>query len=146
MSVFKHRAVDAPDFDSPLVVHLIEVRVGEQVVIDLGQQGLGGHDDQSLWPPDLVVLVLLKLLSHAGDVLEGVEDWDEVGESLACPVVSVDNEAEVLEVVLQSDGQRLSLYQRRLAEIIVVQQFDHFVFEREVLEFSLFRLGSQVML
>jgi len=44
---------------------------------------------------DLVVFLFLlhELLTHAGNVLEGVEDGKQVGEGLAGPVVGIDDDA-----------------------------------------------------
>lgn len=93
MSVLKHSAVNPPDFYAPLVVHFVEVRVPQKVVVDLRQQGFRWHHDESLRPPYLVVFVLLELLPNARDVLQGVEDGNEVGEGLPRTVIGVDYEA-----------------------------------------------------
>jgi hypothetical protein len=86
-----------------------------------------------------VVLVLLKLLSDAGDVLEGIEDGNEVGEGLSCTIVGVDDGAEVAEVVLKSDGEGLGLHHRGLVEVVVFQKSNNLLLQRVVLEFGPFR-------
>jgi len=108
----------------------------------LGQKGLGRNNYKSLWSAYLVVFVLLKFLSDAGDILEGIEDGDEVGEGLACPVVGVDDGAKVAKVVLESDRQGLCLDHSGLVEVIVLQQSNDLFLQRVVLKLGLFRSGS----
>jgi len=142
VSILEDCAVDSANFDVPLVCHVIEVTIGHQVVIYLGQKGLGRNNYKSLWSAYLVVFVLLKFLSDAGDILEGIEDGDEVGEGLACPVVGVDDGAKVAKVVLESDRQGLCLDHSGLVEVIVLQQSNDLFLQRVVLKLGLFRSGS----
>ena len=142
MSVLEDCAVDSANFDVPLICHVIEVTVSHQVVIYLGQKGFGRNNYKSLWSAYFVVFVLLEFLSDTGDVLKGIEDGDEVGEGLACPVVGVDDGAKVAKVVLESDGQRLCLDHGGLVEVVVLQQSNDFFLQRVVLKLGLFRSGS----
>jgi hypothetical protein len=97
-------AVDAAYLKTPVVIRLVVARISLQVFVYLGKECLSGHDYDGLRPADLVILIGDVLLAGAGDVLEGVEDGDEIRERLASAIVGVDNDAKVLEVVLQGDG------------------------------------------
>lgn len=122
MPLLRIGAVDTAYLQRPVVVRLVISRVGLEVLVNLGEESLGGHDDDGLGPADLVILVGDVFLACAGDVVEGVEEGDEVGESFSCAVVGVDDDAEILEVVLQGDGQRFCLNQRGLLVVVVLQQ------------------------
>jgi hypothetical protein len=66
-----------------------------------------------------VILVLIELLSQAGNVLKRVEDWYEVGQGLSSSIICVDDDAKIFEVVLKSDGERFGLNKSWSSEIIV---------------------------
>jgi hypothetical protein len=51
-----------------------------------------------------MVFIFLEFLSHTRNVLESVEYWYEIGQGFACPVISVDNKAQIFEVILKCDG------------------------------------------
>jgi len=53
-------------------------------------------------------------LAGTGNVLERIEDGQQVGKSLASAVVGIDDHAQIPEVVLKSDGERLGLHKGRL--------------------------------
>lgn len=65
-----------------------------------------------------MVFILLELLPNSRDILECVEDWEEIGQSFTGSVVGIDDQAEVPEIVLESDGKRLSLYKSGLFEVV----------------------------
>ena len=146
MSILEDSAINATNLETPLVGHLVEVTESDEVVVDLSQQSLGRYNYEGLWSADLVVFVFVKLLSCGRDVFERVEDRDEVGESFSCSVVGVDDDAEVFEIILESDGEGLCLNQCGFIEVVLLEKVKHFVFNRVVLELGLSCLGSQVVL
>jgi hypothetical protein len=90
---------------------------------------------------NLVVFVLLELLPNSRDIFERVEHWKEIGQSFTGSVVGIDDKAEVPEIVLESDGKRLSLYKSGLFEVVFFKQLEYLFFKRVVLKLCLFGLG-----
>ena len=79
MPLLRVGAVDTTYLQRPVVVRLVISRVGLEVLVDLGEESLGGHDDDGLGPADFVILIGDVLLASAGDVLERVKDRNEIG-------------------------------------------------------------------
>ena len=94
----------------------------------------------------IFIFLLHVLLPGTGNVFEGVEDGEEVGEGLASSVVGIDDDTEVLEVVLESDGEGLCLYESGFLEVIIVKEGDDFLLERVVDELGFLGFGDQVVL
>lgn len=148
MTILAYSSVYSAYFDTPLVCHLVEITVSHQVVVDLSQQSFSRHHDESLGPTYFVVFLFFldELLADAGDVLEGVEDGQQVGEGLPGPIVGVDDNAEALEVLLEGDGQGLGLDEGGLLEVIVVEEGDDLLLEGVVGELGLLGFRAEVVL
>lgn len=72
----------------------------------MSHEGFGREDDDGLGSVDVLVLVAGALaFALVGDHFERVEDGDEVCEGFACSVISVDDDTQIAQVLLESDGQ-----------------------------------------
>ena len=139
-------AVNSADFETPVEVGLVEVGVGLEVVKDLGEESFGGDDDDGLRAADLVILIGDILLAEVRYVVKRVQQRNEVSQGLASPVVGVDDDTQVLEVVLKRNGKRLGLHQGGLLVVVILEQVDHLGLDGVMLELRLLALRVQVEL
>ena len=87
----------------------------------MSQKSLSGYNYDCLWSSNFSFFFLLELEPSGWDVFEGVEDGDKVGEGFPGAVVGIDDHAEVTEVVLKGDGERLCLDEGGFFEIVFVE-------------------------
>lgn len=144
MALLDVGAVYPSDFETPVKVGFVEVRISLEVIKDLSKQCLSRHDNDSLRPANLMILIRDVLLPKVRNVIKRVQQWNEVSQSLSRSVVGIDNHAKILEIVLKSNGQRFCLHQGGFLVVVILEQVDYLRLDRVVLELGLFALGMQV--
>ena len=147
MTILVYRTVYPPYFYTPLECHFVEVAVSHQIVVHLSKQSLSWDYNESLRSSDFMVFFFLlhEFLTDTGDILKSIENRNEIGESFTSSIVSIYDNTQIFEVVLECDGKGLSLNKSWFFEVTIVKQGNNLLLERVVCEFSFFRLGSQIM-
>ena len=90
----------------------------------------------------VLFFLLHELLPDTGDIFKSIENRNEISESFTSSIVSIYDNTEIFEVVLECDGKRLSLNKSWFFEVTIVKQGNNLLLERVMCEFGFFRLGS----
>lgn len=91
-----------------------------------------------------MILIGDVLLAKVRDVIKRVQHRNEVSQSLSSSVISVDNHAKVLEVILKCNRERFCLDQGRFLVVVILEQVDHLRLDWIVLKLCLFALRMQI--